>query len=344
MPLTLPVMNLVRAVMLPGADHGHLAEVALSSLIEPWEHSSTIDPEQLELRFRAGVREALLGSLLEDDIVRVKDLVETRLSAYIARRPGSAGDFPAIQLVDRESGDHSIVADSMNFAKMGVNARPAESPSDIEDHSEIAGLVYMNSGVSGSSHLESESYASATPYWIQGFRIEDFPYRQIPPAVEVSDLLSPYQKWLPFVGREVEIEALLRWRDNEDVPDFSAQLVSGAQGVGKTRLAIEFSERCLNDGWKTWRLKSDRSKLDTSLLPSELSGSIMLVIDGVESIHTSKLRELFAVVSHMGNIVQPRRARLRVLLLSGGGRAGGSRLENACKTACSVERSTGLRS
>ncbi|MEU9205580.1 SAV_2336 N-terminal domain-related protein [Streptomyces sp. NPDC048332] len=35
-PLSLPVMNLVRRTMLPEAEHGHLAEVALSGLFTPW--------------------------------------------------------------------------------------------------------------------------------------------------------------------------------------------------------------------------------------------------------------------------------------------------------------------
>ncbi|WP_157183897.1 SAV_2336 N-terminal domain-related protein, partial [Nocardia takedensis] len=117
-PLTLPVMNLVRSVMVPGADHGHLAEIALSALVEPWDGKRTVHPEQLELVFRAGVRDALLGSLDEDDIVQIKNLVQTKLSAYLAGRPGRAGEFAAVQLVDDGHGDHLIADESLSFAEL----------------------------------------------------------------------------------------------------------------------------------------------------------------------------------------------------------------------------------
>ncbi|MFJ5774493.1 SAV_2336 N-terminal domain-related protein [Streptomyces sp. NPDC093094] len=99
-PLTLPVLNLVRQVMLPESEPGHLAEVALGGLFESWEQDARegrANLDRMPFRFRAGVREALLGSQRRDDITAVQALVRRELGAFVTDRStsGSAGDFLA---------------------------------------------------------------------------------------------------------------------------------------------------------------------------------------------------------------------------------------------------------
>ncbi|MBC2904327.1 hypothetical protein [Streptomyces cupreus] len=68
-------MNLVRRAMLPESDHGHLAEVALGGLVQPWEDYHRADPTYLEFRFLPGVRDALIGGRLRQEIATVRELV-----------------------------------------------------------------------------------------------------------------------------------------------------------------------------------------------------------------------------------------------------------------------------
>lgn len=113
-PLTLPVMNLVRRAMLPGSDHGHLAEVALGGLLQPWEAYDRADPTYMEFRFLPGVRDALLGGQLRREIAAVRELVREEVSLYLGERRG-AGDFPAIRQTG--IGTHVIDADALPFAR-----------------------------------------------------------------------------------------------------------------------------------------------------------------------------------------------------------------------------------
>ncbi|MFI5646208.1 SAV_2336 N-terminal domain-related protein [Kitasatospora sp. NPDC051705] len=98
-PLTLPVMTLVRRAMLPGSDHGHLAEVALGGLFLPWaDLPPGTDLTGYAFRFRPGVREALIGGQSRQDITAVQELVRREVSAYLDRSPVVVGEFPAVEV------------------------------------------------------------------------------------------------------------------------------------------------------------------------------------------------------------------------------------------------------
>lgn len=115
-PLTLPVMHLVRRVMLPGGDHGHLAEVALGGLFEPWEVTAGTDPARALFHFRPGVREALLGAQLRQDVTAVQEIVRQEISAFLRQSPGSGGDFLALRLIEDEPAAQPIPPESEAFA------------------------------------------------------------------------------------------------------------------------------------------------------------------------------------------------------------------------------------
>ncbi|MFJ6436098.1 SAV_2336 N-terminal domain-related protein [Streptomyces sp. NPDC091416] len=116
-PLSLPVMNLVRRTMLPEAEHGHLAEVALSGLFTPWAQEAAADPDRIPFDFRPGVRAALLGGQRRDAVTSVQQLVRretgTGISEYGAP---SGGDFLVGRGSGDGSGDRGLAPEAMPFA------------------------------------------------------------------------------------------------------------------------------------------------------------------------------------------------------------------------------------
>ncbi|WP_328875970.1 SAV_2336 family protein [Streptomyces sp. NBC_00287] len=125
-PLTLPVMNLVRRVMLPDSDHGHLAEVALGGLLEPWEEYHRADPTYLEFRFLPGVRDALIGGRLRQQIATVRELVRQEVTAYLDERR-TTDDFPALRHTTAETATRIIAPDAVPFARTTAPGAPAVS-------------------------------------------------------------------------------------------------------------------------------------------------------------------------------------------------------------------------
>ncbi|MEU6315082.1 pentapeptide repeat-containing protein, partial [Streptomyces sp. NPDC047014] len=120
-PLTLPVMTLVRRSLLRGSEHGHLAEVALGGLFEPWgEDRDRSGPEDAEFAFLPGVREVLLGSQLRGDVAAVRELVRRRVWEYMSRNRGPGPDFPAVRVTDGREGRRQVPEEELPFA-----ARPA---------------------------------------------------------------------------------------------------------------------------------------------------------------------------------------------------------------------------
>ncbi|CAM5619853.1 hypothetical protein SAVIM338S_05791 [Streptomyces avidinii] len=118
-PLTLPVMTLVRRSLLRDSEHSHLAEVALGGLFAPWGAEQVA--EQAEFQFLPGVREALLGSQLRGDVAAVRELVRRRVWEYMARHRGTGRDFTAIRVADGVEGRREVAADALPFA---TAARP----------------------------------------------------------------------------------------------------------------------------------------------------------------------------------------------------------------------------
>ncbi|GAA2270617.1 hypothetical protein GCM10010234_01170 [Streptomyces hawaiiensis] len=125
-PLTLPVMNLVRRALLPGSDQGHLAEVALGGLLEPWAEYHRADPAYLEFRFLPGVRDTLIGGRLRQEISSVRELVRREVTAYLGGL-GTAGDFPALRGT-HGSGTRPIDADALPFASTTAPAEEEHAP------------------------------------------------------------------------------------------------------------------------------------------------------------------------------------------------------------------------
>ncbi|MFF3210186.1 SAV_2336 N-terminal domain-related protein [Streptomyces sp. NPDC002886] len=116
-PLTLPVMTLVRRSLLRESEHGHLAEVALGGLLAPWDGEQA--PDDVEFEFLPGVREALLGSQLRGDVAAVRELVRRRVGDYLSRNRGTARDFTAFRLGPQGGGRRELAPNAMPFAVTG---------------------------------------------------------------------------------------------------------------------------------------------------------------------------------------------------------------------------------
>ncbi|MFJ8210747.1 SAV_2336 N-terminal domain-related protein [Streptomyces sp. NPDC096033] len=116
-PLTLPVMTLVRRSLLRGSEHGHLAEVALGGLFAPWQGQQR--PEEVEFDFLPGVREVLLGSQLRGEVAEVRELVRRRVWEYMSRHRGTGPDFSATQVTTGEDGRRRVADGAQAFAERG---------------------------------------------------------------------------------------------------------------------------------------------------------------------------------------------------------------------------------
>ncbi|WP_030715041.1 pentapeptide repeat-containing protein [Streptomyces sp. NRRL S-237] len=120
-PLTLPVMTLVRRSLLRDSEHGHLAEVALGGLFETWEDER--DPGEVEFEFLPGVREALLGSQLRGDVAAVRELVRRRVWEFMSRNRRTGPDFSATRVTTGREGVRRVAEGALPFA-----ARPPQEP------------------------------------------------------------------------------------------------------------------------------------------------------------------------------------------------------------------------
>ncbi|MEU9719152.1 SAV_2336 N-terminal domain-related protein [Streptomyces sp. NPDC047976] len=124
-PLTLPVMTLVRRSLLRDSEHGHLAEVALGGLFAPWEGQQR--PEDAEFDFLPGVRDVLLGSQLRGDVAAVRELVRRRVWEFMHRHRGTGPDFSATRVTPGEEGRRRVPAGALPFAERpAVEGVPAE--------------------------------------------------------------------------------------------------------------------------------------------------------------------------------------------------------------------------
>ncbi len=68
------------------------------------------------------------------------------------------------------------------------------------------------------------------------------------------DILSPYTRSIPLIGRDAELADLRAWLASEK--PISIRVLTGRAGSGKTRLALELCEQMLAEGWAAGFLES----------------------------------------------------------------------------------------
>lgn len=118
-----------------------------------------------------------------------------------------------------------------------------------------------------------------------------------------------YNSETTFVGRNEELERILTWAESES-KDIELRLVSGAAGVGKTRLAAEAAKILRTKGWSAGFLPRHTTQID--IVAHEDKG-LLLIVDYLEE-RLELIESLCEKVSDIGETPLP----IRVLFLSRG--------------------------
>jgi hypothetical protein len=85
-----------------------------------------------------------------------------------------------------------------------------------------------------------------------GRPIHDPVLRHVRNKVNPAAVLDPAYQVVKFMNRDQEMADWLDWAKNRNLP---GRLLTGAGGMGKTRMLIEICEKLRNDGWRTGFLK-----------------------------------------------------------------------------------------
>ncbi len=164
-PLTLPVMKLVRQSLNLESDESHLAEILLSGLIERrTPRNTTLSRDQVLYDFIPGVQDLLLQTLSNREIEELDAVMQPareRLRQYVERKLNTPmRDFTA------------LIADSNGLERLPPEARP---------FLEITRRIYEMRGIfgSGSGSSDIEEQDADEP--------EDVPFLDVEPRVLVSD-------------------------------------------------------------------------------------------------------------------------------------------------------------
>jgi tetratricopeptide (TPR) repeat protein len=153
------------------------------------------------------------------------------------------------------------------------------------------------------------SFTPSVPEWIigrAGRRDELHSVFENSPPRSPARLLDPRRELVDFVGREDELAKLVTWCQNDQVA--RVRLVTGPGGVGKTRLAVEVSDRMRKRGWRAERIADGKEPDAIAALRSVTRSRALLVVDYAET-RTGLKEMLSALASDQGK-------RVRVLLLA----------------------------
>jgi len=130
----------------------------------------------------------------------------------------------------------------------------------------------------------------------------------------LSRLLRPYNAFIGLMGREPELESLATFCDHPAA--FRWKALTGAGGVGKTRLALEVAMQQEQAGWNSGFLDAESLKQwfgDNRFADWDPPTNTLVVIDYA----ASKLEDLKRLLERCGQWAQghPEATRLRLLLL-----------------------------
>jgi tetratricopeptide (TPR) repeat protein len=125
------------------------------------------------------------------------------------------------------------------------------------------------------------------------------------PSASLAGLLDPRRELVGFTGRDRELAGLLAWCQDK-VPR-GVRLVTGAGGVGKTRLSVELCARLDPDRWRCVRVGDGEEADALEVARRGWPGRVLLVVDYAET--RIGLGDLLRAVAGDGGLV-------RVLLLA----------------------------
>jgi hypothetical protein len=133
------------------------------------------------------------------------------------------------------------------------------------------------------------------------------------------DLLSPYSRSIPLVGRELELAKLRTWLASGK--PVSVRVLTGRAGAGKTRLSLELCEELFARDWAAGFVESEELGRfqDKQNLAEWGWGRPTLIVLDYAAIHAERLhRWLGELADNPGNGEKP----LRLLLLERHAEAG----------------------
>lgn len=136
--------------------------------------------------------------------------------------------------------------------------------------------------------------------WRRWRSVPERVFRQSP-----AGLLDPRRQIVDFLGRPVELEALVAWC--EDDAASALRLVTGPGGVGKTRIAVEVSRQLAAVGWTCERVGDGQEAGAVEALRAATGNRTLLVVDYAEA--RPGLGELLSALASDS-------AGIRVLLLA----------------------------
>lgn len=134
-----------------------------------------------------------------------------------------------------------------------------------------------------------------TPEWRQG---------RSPP----SALLRPEYAVVPFHGREAELASLISWVN--EASKVAVRICRGAEGIGKTRLALELCERMRRAGWTAGLIDPPRGAPPSRLVGQlqRRQGDLLIVLDDATLDHP-----LLALLGEREDLWADRRLRVLVV-------------------------------
>lgn len=141
------------------------------------------------------------------------------------------------------------------------------------------------------------------------------PQRQLHTGRPLTDsqLLRAEEALVPFdAARKPELDALNKWIDETSYPE-AIRLITGAGGLGKTRLALELCQQRKAAGWQAGLLESELTVneiKDIWLQLSKKNQPILIVIDYAETRQNSLLTLIKTVLD------SPAQYPVRLLLLA----------------------------
>jgi hypothetical protein len=123
---------------------------------------------------------------------------------------------------------------------MGTGERRAEQRADIDGSGNVIVQILGND-----NRLDlPRPHLRLTRYLTRRERVET-----------EADLLSPYARSIPLVGRKREMAELRAWLASGR--PIAVRVLTGRAGAGKTRLALELCEEMLAEGWAAGFVESE---------------------------------------------------------------------------------------
>lgn len=143
---------------------------------------------------------------------------------------------------------------------------------------DTAGLGAAIGAVSG-------AFAPSVAAWLTGrtnARARASGMAVLPHAVErPSRLLDPARGVVEFTGREGELAELIAWSENGEA--VRVRLLTGAGGLGKTRLALQLADRLREVGWTCHFIGDQQEAGALEAARAATSGRLLLVVDYAET-------------------------------------------------------------